>query len=296
MGEAGRKLTIRMPDTGRPTSAEVTALHVEAGGRALVGAPVMTLRARRREHVVHAPGPGRIVPLVGPGDRVQGGDPLYVLNLDEAALARHDGDARALVATERARRAGAPEGERGRRPSPGVPGWLLAAGGGPALAIACVGIAAAVLHWQTGPDDLTTGRAGERLAAMPWQGETPVDTWVVAPEPAPVPAAAENSGVHAGPSDGAVLDPAKPRSRLAWSGGPAPGAHGVTVRPWGRQNPAMASGEPPRHAPADARPSVQAAPSEIVAAWPMPLGVAGPAGSPPPGAPERIAAAAVSVQ
>lgn len=107
MGEAGRKLTIRMPDNPRLRTAEVGDIHIDPGLRVRVGAPVMTLVSRRREHMVRAPRPGRIVPLVAKGDQVSGGDPLYILNLDEAALAESNRDARALVAVDREKWTGA---------------------------------------------------------------------------------------------------------------------------------------------------------------------------------------------
>ncbi|MEM1162255.1 MAG: biotin/lipoyl-containing protein [Pseudomonadota bacterium] len=103
MGEAGRKLTIRMPDNPRLKSAEVARVHVDVGNRAQVGSPIMTLVARRREHMIRAPRPGRIVPLVAPGDKVQPGEPLFILNLDEAALAEVNRDQNALVPIEKTR-------------------------------------------------------------------------------------------------------------------------------------------------------------------------------------------------
>lgn len=142
MGEEGRKLTIRVPDSEQLSSAEVLSVHVPEGGHAGVGAPVMTLLARRRPHVLRAPRPGRIVPLVAPGDRVRGGDPLYVLNIDERALAQRNANARALLAVEKARwtSGGADEqawvARRARQTGDGRLKRLFATWWGPVLAIA----------------------------------------------------------------------------------------------------------------------------------------------------------------
>lgn len=358
MGEAGRKLTIRMPDRDRLSSAEVAALHVEPGERAPVGAPVMTLRVRRSEQVVRAPRPGRIVPLVAPGDRVRGGDPLYVLNIDEAALAQHNLNARALIATERARwsaDAGAEQVEVLRRPPaspPGRTGRIVALWWGPVLAIAfyvaaCFaflpvlsaasvqasvpgrmallaavallgalivrlyaprfpgtprslvklvaiswfGVATfAVLHRAEAPDDLTL-RASERVVGLFRQDAGPADRAIAVAEPAAMPPAPESPGVYAGASDAAAPRWAEPRTRLAAQSQASPEAPGVAVRPWGRQNPVMRSGEPPQHAPEDMPVGPGAAPAATAAAWPEPLFGAGPAGAPPPPAlrpPERV--------
>ncbi len=103
MGEAGRKLTIRMPDNPRLKTAEVGKLHLDPGARVRVGSPVMTLVSHRKEHMVRAPRPGRVVPLVAPGDQVSGGDPLYILNIDEKALAEAKRNEREVVAIEKAK-------------------------------------------------------------------------------------------------------------------------------------------------------------------------------------------------
>lgn len=103
MGEAGRKLTIRMPDNPRLRTAEVCKIHLDPGASVRVGSPIMTLSARRREHMVRAPRSGRVVPLVSNGDEVQCGDPLYVLNIDEHALAAANRESRELVAVEKAK-------------------------------------------------------------------------------------------------------------------------------------------------------------------------------------------------
>ncbi|MEM7058334.1 MAG: hypothetical protein AAF557_12145 [Pseudomonadota bacterium] len=103
MGEAGRKLTIRMPDNPRLRSAEVGKLHLDPGARVRVGSPIMTLISRSKEHMVRAPRPGRVVPLVAPGDEVSGGDPLYILNIDEKALAEAKRNEREVVAVEKAK-------------------------------------------------------------------------------------------------------------------------------------------------------------------------------------------------
>ena len=97
MTETVHKLTIRMPENPRLKSADVKSLDIDPGGRVETGTPVMTLTARRRQHLVRAPKPGRVVPLVAPGDTVKGGDPLYVLNIDAEALAAMEADRRALV-------------------------------------------------------------------------------------------------------------------------------------------------------------------------------------------------------
>lgn len=103
MGEAGRKLTIRMPDNPRLRSVEVVQLHVEPGERVPAGTPVLSLHKRRRDHIVRSPRPGRIVPLVAIGDTVEPGDPLYILHLDEQALIAHNRADKELVAIEQAK-------------------------------------------------------------------------------------------------------------------------------------------------------------------------------------------------
>ena len=101
MGATGRKLTIRMPDNPGLRSAEVGKVHLDPGARVQSGNPVLTLLNRRKEHLVRAPRPGRIVPLIAPGDRVSGGDPLYILHIDEAALEEQIREDRAMIAVER---------------------------------------------------------------------------------------------------------------------------------------------------------------------------------------------------
>ena len=86
MSVAGRKLTIRMPDNRRLRRAEVVGIHVDPGGRVREGNPVMTVMAADGEQHIRAPRPGRAVPLVTVGDELRGGDPLFLLNLDETAL------------------------------------------------------------------------------------------------------------------------------------------------------------------------------------------------------------------
>ena len=103
MSDTGRKLTIRMPDNPRLKKAVVHKLHFDPGARVSMGYPVLTLKARRREHMVRAPRNGRIVPLVSEGDEVSGGDPLYILNVNEAALRETNEDTRALVPVQKAR-------------------------------------------------------------------------------------------------------------------------------------------------------------------------------------------------
>ncbi|MEM9138267.1 MAG: biotin/lipoyl-containing protein, partial [Pseudomonadota bacterium] len=103
MGEAGRKLTIRMPDNPRLRSAEVGQIHLDPGATVRVGSPVMTLVSGKREHMVRAPRPGRVVPLVAAADEVEAGDPLYILNIDEAALAAAKKGDREVVAVEKAK-------------------------------------------------------------------------------------------------------------------------------------------------------------------------------------------------
>ncbi|MEM7423045.1 MAG: hypothetical protein AAF334_04925, partial [Pseudomonadota bacterium] len=112
MGDTGRKLTIRMPDNPRLRTAEVGGIHVDPGTRAVAGTPVMTLVHRRREHVVRAPRSGRIVPLVANGDWVSGGEPLYVLKLDEAALEEANRASRIQVEADRQREAVSAEADR----------------------------------------------------------------------------------------------------------------------------------------------------------------------------------------
>ena len=86
MSVAGRKLTIRMPDNRRLRGAEVVGIHVDPGGRVREGIPVMTVMTAEGEQRIRAPRPGRAIPLVTVGDEVLGGDPLFILNLDEHAL------------------------------------------------------------------------------------------------------------------------------------------------------------------------------------------------------------------
>ncbi|MFK7942926.1 MAG: hypothetical protein AB8B85_08465 [Paracoccaceae bacterium] len=97
MSGAGRKLTIRLPDNVRLRGATVGRVHLDPGMRVAEGSPVLTLLVRGREHKVRAPKPGRIVPLVAPGDPVTPGDPLYILNIDEEALVQSKRTERALV-------------------------------------------------------------------------------------------------------------------------------------------------------------------------------------------------------
>ena len=101
MGATGRKLTIRMPDNPRLRSAEVGKVHLDPGARVQSGNPVLTLINRRKEHLVRSPRSGRVVPLIAPGDRVNGGDPLYILHIDEAALEEQNREERAMIAVER---------------------------------------------------------------------------------------------------------------------------------------------------------------------------------------------------
>ena len=101
MGATGRKLTIRMPDNPRLRSAEVGKVHLDPGARVQSGNPVLTLINRRKEHLVRSPRSGRVVPLIAPGDRVNGGDPLYILHIDEAALEEQNREERAMIAVDR---------------------------------------------------------------------------------------------------------------------------------------------------------------------------------------------------
>lgn len=101
MGATGRKLTIRMPDNPRLRTAEVGTIHLDPGARVQSGYPVLTLLNRRKEHLVRAPRSGRIVPLIAAGDRVSGGDPLYILHVDEAALEEENREQRVMIAVER---------------------------------------------------------------------------------------------------------------------------------------------------------------------------------------------------
>lgn len=103
MSEAGRKLTIRMPDNPRLRSVEVAQLHTDPGERVLAGTPIMSLHKGRRDHIVRTPRPGKVVPLVAIGDKVEPGDPLYILHLDEQAMLEQNRAERALIAQEQAR-------------------------------------------------------------------------------------------------------------------------------------------------------------------------------------------------
>ena len=147
MSEAGRKLTIRMPDNPRLRSVVVGQMHVDPGGRVMAGTPVMSLAKKRRDHIVRAPRPGRILPLVAVGDKVEPGDPLYILHIDEAALAEAKKAKNALVPTEQAKWASGVTPDlirpiaRGRKrklveKEPGGAGRFAARWGKPILAIA----------------------------------------------------------------------------------------------------------------------------------------------------------------
>ena len=148
MSEAGRKLTIRMPDNPRLRSVVVGQMHVDPGGRVMEGTPVMSLEKKRRDHIVRAPRPGRIVPLVAVGDKVEPGDPLYILHIDEAALAEAKKSKNALVPTEQAKWSSGVTPDlirpiaRGRKrppkpkPQAGTLGGFAARWGKPVLAIA----------------------------------------------------------------------------------------------------------------------------------------------------------------
>ncbi|MEM6623082.1 MAG: hypothetical protein AAF674_12690 [Pseudomonadota bacterium] len=87
MSQPGRKLTIRMPDNPHLREAGIGGIHVDPGGRVAKGAPVMTLVSRRSSNIVRSPRSGRVLPMVSEEDRVIAGDPLFILHLDEAALA-----------------------------------------------------------------------------------------------------------------------------------------------------------------------------------------------------------------
>lgn len=102
MHGAGRKLTIRMPDNPRLRGASVARLHVDPGSRVSAGSPVLSLAIRNREHMVRAPRPGQVIPLVAPDDHMVPGDPLYILNIDQKALVEANGTGRALVPAEKA--------------------------------------------------------------------------------------------------------------------------------------------------------------------------------------------------
>ncbi|MEL7153535.1 MAG: hypothetical protein AAFN51_07055, partial [Pseudomonadota bacterium] len=90
-----------MPDNPRLRTAEVGKVHLDPGARVQSGNPVLTLVNRRKEHLVRSPRSGRVVPLIAPGDRVNGGDPLYILHIDEAALEEKNREERAMIAVER---------------------------------------------------------------------------------------------------------------------------------------------------------------------------------------------------
>ena len=145
MSGAGRKLTIRMPDNPRLRGSEVSRLHVDPGMRVAAGSPVLSLAVRGREHKVRAPRPGRIVPLVAPGDQMTSGDPLYILNIDEEALVTAKRTGRELVAAEKAKWSQGVTPEliepliRSKRVGPEPAGWLsefATIWGKPVLAIA----------------------------------------------------------------------------------------------------------------------------------------------------------------
>ncbi|MEO1495215.1 MAG: hypothetical protein AAFV19_23980, partial [Pseudomonadota bacterium] len=103
MAEAGKKLTIRMPDNPRLKTAVVKEVHLDPGARVQIGSPVMSLTARRKTHLVRSPKSGRVVPLVAPNDTISGGDPLYVINVETDPAPRVGEESRDLVPTPKRR-------------------------------------------------------------------------------------------------------------------------------------------------------------------------------------------------
>lgn len=88
MWDSTRKLTVKMPWSQKLTHAEVTELYVRPGDRVEIDDPVLGLATESGRQIVHAAHRGRLVPLVATGDRVDQGEPLYILRLEGATAAQ----------------------------------------------------------------------------------------------------------------------------------------------------------------------------------------------------------------
>lgn len=88
MSDNGRKITIRMPDNGRIGAGFVTKILVEDGGRARGGTPILYIKLDSGKQAIRAPRAGKVYSMVERGQQVHPGDPLFVLLIDESALAK----------------------------------------------------------------------------------------------------------------------------------------------------------------------------------------------------------------
>lgn len=79
MSESVRKLTVKMPWSRQLQRAEVLEVHQRPGNWVGSDDPVLTFVTQEGRQTVRSVHPGRVVPLVAPGDPLTGGDPLYVL-------------------------------------------------------------------------------------------------------------------------------------------------------------------------------------------------------------------------